>query len=161
MSGENLVSISFTPEQRGKCREALQTLQDMLQPSLVALSPTDRQELPKMGDKSVAFVEKTMQYGIEHTDLVPCYVNMDELRKDLDAVKELRSLLVPLQKLTSLLEDTTFLAGSEAYSASLAFYGAIKNAAKNNVPGAANAYQDLKKRFPGRGPAEQSKSAQA
>jgi hypothetical protein len=58
-----------------------------------------------------------------------------------------------------MLEDTAFLAGSEAYSASLAFYGAIKNAAKNKVPGATQAYEDLKARFPGaRSASDQAKA---
>jgi len=42
-------------------------------------------------------------------------------------------------------------AGSEAYTASLIFYNAVKGAAKAGVPGMKTIYDDLQSRFPGRG----------
>ena len=42
-------------------------------------------------------------------------------------------------------------AGHEAYESALAFYNAVKVAARNNVPGAKVIYEDLSQRFPGAG----------
>jgi hypothetical protein len=160
MAGENLVSISFASEELASFHQSIETLVNGLTPKLVSISSANRQELPKMGDKTVAFVTKAHQYTKEHSDLVPPYINPAEMEKDIVAVKELRAMLAPLQKLTTMIEDTAILAGSEAYSASLAFYGLLKNASKMNVPGTANAYQDLKERFPGSKSAiEQPKTA--
>jgi ethanolamine utilization microcompartment shell protein EutL len=48
------------------------------------------------------------------------------------------------------LDDTVFLAGSEAYKHALAIYESAKGAAARNVPGAKVAELGLKARFPGR-----------
>ena len=49
------------------------------------------------------------------------------------------------------LDDTTLLTGSEAYSAALVFYNALKGAAKAGEPGMKTVYADLQSRYPGRG----------
>ena len=41
------------------------------------------------------------------------------------------------------------LAGSEAYTAALAYYQSAKTAAKRKIPGAEVIYRDLAERFPG------------
>ncbi len=151
MAGENLVSIDFTQDEVAAYQAAIKILETGLIPKLVKISTADRHELPKMGDKTISFVMKSLQYAGKHADLVPSYINQAEWQKDFAAVQELRSLLVPLQKLTDMMQDTAILAGSEAYSASLSFYHAVKNATKMNIPGAAEAYQDMKSRFPGAG----------
>jgi hypothetical protein len=46
-------------------------------------------------------------------------------------------------------DDTTMLAGSEAYQAALVFYNSVKTAATHDVSGAKAVYDELKKRFPG------------
>jgi hypothetical protein len=39
------------------------------------------------------------------------------------------------------------MSGSEAYTAALAYYNSVKQAAKMNVPNAKSIYKDLKQRF--------------
>jgi hypothetical protein len=56
-----------------------------------------------------------------------------------------------LAQLLIQIKDTIILAGREAYTHSLLFYNNAKLAAKNNVPGAKEIYDDLKVRFPGNG----------
>ena len=120
----------------------------ILLPHLKDLSADERRLLPKMADKTVAFVSKTHAYMSEAPELVPPYVNLEEQKIDLEAVESLKQLFVPLQKLTDLLDDTMLLSGSEAYVASLAYYNYVKGAVKAGVPGTDLIYQDLKKRFP-------------
>lgn len=50
-----------------------------------------------------------------------------------------------------MLNDSLMLAGSEALQAALAFYAYLKIAARNKVPGAKSAYEELSEYFPGRG----------
>ena len=56
-----------------------------------------------------------------------------------------------LKQLYEMFDDTFILLGHDVYINSLAFYNAVKIAAKNNVPGSTSIYQDLKQRFPGGG----------
>ena len=103
-----------------------------------------------MGDKTVAFVTKAAEHAAQNPSLVPPYVDLAELQKDLNAVEKLRAFYNPMAQMTKMLDDTMLLAGSEAYVAALAFYNAVKGAARANVPGAALIYEDLRERFPGR-----------
>ena len=103
-----------------------------------------------MGDKTLAFVEKALEFGSTYPDLVPPYVDLAELKKDLEATKIMISILRKLEEITTMLDDTALLAGSEAYTAALSIYAAAKDAARRNVGGAASAYNEMKMRFPGR-----------
>ena len=73
------------------------------------------------------------------------------MKKDFDAVSELLPLLRTVDQLESNLNDTTMMAGSEAYLAALSYYNSIKMAIKMNVPGAKVIFDDMSKRFAGQG----------
>jgi hypothetical protein len=103
-----------------------------------------------MDDKSVGFVQKTLEYCRQNPDLVPQFLNVDEMTVDVRAVEALRGLYQPLQQITDGLSDTLLLSGSEAYSASLMFYSSTKTAMKSKIQKAETIYNDLSARFPGR-----------
>lgn len=151
MSKDNWVSLNISEKDLQEIKNAIQVLQNKLNPHLVGLTTEERKELPKMGDKSVVFVTKSAEYANQNAALVPQYVNMEELRKDIAAIEVLRQLQTPIEQLISRIDDTAMIAGSEAYRATLAFYNAIKGAAKAGVPNAQLIYDDLSQRFPGRG----------
>lgn len=151
MSKDNWVSLNISEKDLQEIKNAIQVLQNKLNPHLVGLTTEERKELPKMGDKSVVFVTKSAEYANQNASLVPQYVNMEELRKDIAAIEVLRQLQNPLEQLIARIDDTAMIAGSEAYKATLAFYNAIKGAAKAGVPNAQLIYDDLSQRFPGRG----------
>ena len=71
-------------------------------------------------------------------------------RADAQAVVTIKALYEPLLQITDSLSDTMTLAGSEAYSAALMFYSAVKNAMRSKVQKAETIYNDLQARFPGR-----------
>ncbi|MHB8139634.1 MAG: hypothetical protein ACYDGO_14780 [Smithellaceae bacterium] len=106
--------------------------------------------MPKMGDKTVAFVQKTLEYSLQNPELVPQFLNVDELAMDVHAVEAIRAMYEPLLQITEALSDTMTLSGSEAYSASLMFYNSTKNAMKSKIHKAETIYNDLSNRFPGR-----------
>ncbi|MGE5583048.1 MAG: hypothetical protein ACM3X9_11010 [Bacillota bacterium] len=121
MAQTNLISFSVTETDLKEIKTCIDTLNSKLMPCLKTLSPEDRHELPKMGDKTVGFVQKTLEYCKQNPDLVPPFLNVDELAKDVAAVELIRSLYHPLSQITEALSDTMMLAGSEAYSGSLIF----------------------------------------
>jgi hypothetical protein len=151
MPQENKVSITLKPEDLKKVLDALNTANAVLKPYLIALTPAERQELPKMSDGTVPFVQKTLEYAQTNAGFVPAYIDVKELKTDFDAVEALAQIFRPIEQLYFNLSDTMTLSGSEAYVASLAFYNSVKQAAKINVPGAKAIAEDLKLRFAGQG----------
>ena len=147
MDGENRVSITLNDEIIQRLRDAVKVLNDNLQPFLVKINAQERRELAKMGDKTVSFVTKSAEYAEMNPLLVPSFVDVAEMRKDVNAIGVLRPIASELEKLTDQLSDTMMLAGSEAYASALAFYGSAKNAAKLNQPNAEVIANELKVRF--------------
>ncbi|WP_339903577.1 hypothetical protein [uncultured Cyclobacterium sp.] len=147
MITKNAVSIQFPEADLRAVKEALATLKTILGPQLIALSPSERQTVPKMSDGTLPFVEKVMDYAQSDSQFLPPYVDLQELEKDWLAVKELMPLLRDLQQLESNLNDTLMMAGSEAYVGALSYYNSVKYGAKVNAADAKVIYEDLKQRF--------------
>lgn len=145
---DNKVSVTISEEASANIQKAITVLLQNL-PELINLTNEERQVNPKMGDKTVAFVSKNLEYSKQNPRVVPGFLDMVEFEKDVVAVTELKKVLIPLQQLVEKLDDTTMQAGSEAYTAALIFYNAVKGAAKAGEPGMKTIYEDLKSRFPG------------
>ena len=103
-----------------------------------------------MGDKSIPFVTKGLEYLKVSGTPAPPYVNPVELEVDINAFETLRQIRQVAQPIVDMLDDTMLLCGSEAYVSVLAFYNYLKGAAKMNVPGAKSILEDLSTRFPSR-----------
>jgi hypothetical protein len=146
---ENRVSFSITIEVEQSILDAIAQIESDL-PMLINLSAEDRHDLPKMGDKTLAFVTKSLEYAKQNPGVVPPFLNIPEFEKDVNAATSMSKILRPLKQLLERIDDTTMLTGSEAYSAALIFYGAVKGAAKADVGGMKTVYDDLQSRFPGR-----------
>jgi hypothetical protein len=158
---ENRISITISEEALAEINKAIATITQNL-PDLINLTAADRQMLPKMGDKTVSFVNKNLEYARQNPRIVPSFLDMTEYQKDTLAAADIKKVLIPLEQLVEKLADTYLLSGSEAYTASLIFYNAVKGAAKAGEPGMKTIYDDLQSRFPGRGkpvpaPTSQSK----
>lgn len=150
MAQDNLISAEISAATLAEIRTAIETIRTKL-PFLVNLTMEERQAYAKMGDKTVAFVSKALSYAKENPTLCPPYLNVAEFEKDMQLVEQLDAVLRPLRAVVEGVDDSTMLAGSEAYAAALIFYNSVKMAAKMNVPGTDSIYEDLSARFPGRG----------
>ncbi len=150
MPKENAVSIQISAADLKKVIDAFKTIEATLKPYLIALTPEERKQLPKMSDKTVPFVEKTLDYARSNPQFAPSYMSIPELKIDVESVYTFTQIARPIDQLREGLGDTMMLAGSEAYIAALVYYNSVKQAAKMNVPGARAIYDDLSKRFPGR-----------
>ncbi|MDR1672987.1 MAG: hypothetical protein LBS09_05960 [Bacteroidales bacterium] len=127
--------------------EKLNEAYDLIRPYLHTLSNDERAATLKMGDKSLALVEKTVELATTNPELAPKYFNLEDLNIDLSDAVKLRTLLNRAQQITRDLDDTMMLAGHEAIAQSLSFYNSAKQAARDNVPGAQTVFNELKKRF--------------
>lgn len=149
MPSDNRVSAAIAPADKTAVMEAIQTIRTKL-PFLVNLTPAERKELPKLGDKTLAFDEKCAGYMAANPSLVPGFVSAAELTKDRTLRTDLHDIARELGQLLEGVEDTLMLASSEAYMADLSFYQSVRQAAQRGVVGADTIYSDLNRRFPGR-----------
>ncbi|MEI8202732.1 MAG: hypothetical protein WCH34_06945 [Bacteroidota bacterium] len=147
---EDLFSVEFPPAVVAAILAFIAQIKNTMPEGLINLTPDERQFYFKMGDKSIAFVSKALEFAQLYPQLVPAYVDVNELKKDLDAVVAMQTILRSLEEQTSKLQDSILFAGHEAMSAALSIYNAAKDAARRDVPGAKVAYNEMKERFPGK-----------
>jgi len=149
MSQKNEISLNIPADLKDKISKSIQALNADLRPILVSLTPEQRHLIPKMGDKTLAFVKKTAVYAVARPQFVPAYMNVDDMNVDIAACEALLPFLAEIETLHSALEDTIMLSGSEAYIAALMYYRSVKTAAENNIQDAKDIANDLGERFPG------------
>ncbi|MBL7729795.1 MAG: hypothetical protein JNM88_01345 [Chitinophagaceae bacterium] len=130
-------------------KELLGALSAILKPKLIGLSIEERQVLAKMNDKTHPFCLKVERYCELNPEFTPNFMDVNEFVKDLHLVNELKPVFDIVSQMNSDLEDTTMLAGSEAYDAARYYYHSVKYAAKHGNAAAKPIYDDLAKRFPG------------
>jgi hypothetical protein len=111
MPESNQVSIVIPPEILTEVETSVATIKTKLEPYLVALTPEERHGIPKMSDKTIPFVEKTLNNAETVPKFAPPYMNVAELKVDFTAVKDLSAILNPLLGVTSNLEDSKMVSG--------------------------------------------------
>jgi hypothetical protein len=146
---ENIHSQSIPELELKQILDKLDEAYDMLRPYLHALSVEQRSTMLRMGDKSLALVEKTAEQAEINPQFAPQYFSLADLRVDLSEAVALRRAVTRLQQITREVEDTMMLAGHEAFAQALVYYNAVKHAAANNASGAKPVYDELRKRYPG------------
>jgi hypothetical protein len=97
-------------------------------PSTV-LTPAERHGLPRMGEKTISFVEKAYDFAQRNSGLVSPYMVIDAFGVDFADAHGLWTLLNSVQQLEEAIDDTEMTAGSEVYQAALVFYKSVKMAA--------------------------------
>jgi hypothetical protein len=127
----------------------IQEVMTLLSPYLLALTPAERQGMPKMGEKTISFVEKAYDFAKQNPNLVPPYLETAAFGTDFTDAHGLWTLHNLVMQLEEGIGDTEMTAGSEAYQAALVFYKSVKMAAAQDIPGAKAVYEELKTRFPG------------
>lgn len=146
----NQVALNIPAETIKQVQQKLTEVRQLMQPFLISLTNEQRQTTPKMGDKTIPFVQKVLEYSKSNPAFVPQYMDIPGMETDVKATEVLSSMLRLSEQLTSNLDDTMMLSGSEAYVAALGYYNAVRHAAKSNIPAAKEIYNDLRQRFPGR-----------
>ena len=147
MSTQNQLSILIPTTVIDEVMLKLQECKTSLAPYVQGLTTEERKSLFKMGNKTVANVQKTKSYVDTNPEFVPGYMDKTEFLKDEAVV----SLLSPISNLALQLatdvDDTVMLAGSEALQAAMLYYGQVKEANSRGIPTARPIYEDLSQRF--------------
>jgi hypothetical protein len=124
----------------GECKAALV-------PYMQGLTAEERQDLFKMGDKTVATVQKTQSYTVTNPEFTPNYMDIDEFNRDMAVVNQLKPLQDLAKQLVVDISDTSMLAGSEALTQALFYYGQVREANSKGVATSRAIYEDLQPRF--------------
>lgn len=148
---ENKIFKEIPDEVQAALFEHAKQMDNLLSPYLIALTPEERQILPKMADGNLPFVEKALEFAQTNPEHAPRFLIVADMKVDISTIKKLLPIANILNKLVSHLNDTLTQAGSEAYVASLAYYKGVKLAAEANELGAKPISEELGKRFKANG----------
>ena len=128
---------------KGKLNECKVTLAPFMQ----GLTADERRDLFKMGDKTVATVQKTQSYVETNPEFIPAYMDVREFNSDVTVVNQLKPIEDLVQQLGVDVSDTRMLAGSEALQQALFYYGQVREADSKGVPSSRAIYEDLQPMF--------------
>ena len=118
---DNRVSATLSEADQQAVLAAIETIRQKL-PFLIDLTPEQRRSLPKMGDKSRAFVAKALAVAQHNSNFLPRSFSVEEFERDVALAEALLPVMVSLTRLQEQLTDTYTEIGSEALSASLVVY---------------------------------------
>ena len=130
-------------------RANIQQAMEQLTPHKLSLSAEERREMFKMGEKSFSFVKKSYEYSRLNAQFCPPFLDLKEFEIDFSDAESLLGLHNLVAQFQSMLEDIITVSGGEALQAALLFYGSVRVAAGQGLPGAKPIYDELRSRFPG------------
>jgi hypothetical protein len=129
MPAENRIHATLATADREKILAKADEIAALL-PFLVDLTPEERRALPKMGDRSRSFVERSLEVARQDDSFLPRSFDVSHFESDVALYLALDGVRQRLASLLELVEDTQILAGSEAYLAALDLYHHAKRAGR-------------------------------
>ncbi|MGK4567755.1 hypothetical protein [Flavobacterium sp. 3HN19-14] len=144
---QNQIRVEIPQEVIDRVTEKLQECRTALAPFLQALTADERETMFKMGDKTVATVQKTKSYMQTNPEFIPDYMEKAEFFKDETVVTQLQPIANLATQLAADAKDTVTLAGSKALQAAMLYYGQVREANSKGVQTAKPIYEDLQERF--------------
>ena len=142
----NRLSVTVDPAVITEVKTRIEEINALL-PFLTGLTKEERKTLPKINRSNKVFVEDTLASMRQNGNILPNFVQLEEVEKDYSLYNDLKVLALELATLSEKVNDTRILAGSEAYSTSLLAYKMFGVAANSGVAGAEALYSRLKERF--------------
>lgn len=140
----NRVSVTLSASDKEAVMTAIETIKTTL-PFLISLTPDERKALPKTGDRARGFILNALEVAQHNSDFLPRSFDIAEMQKDVKLMEDLYPILMNLNQLQSILNDTYTTANCEAYTAALRVYDYAKaNAA---LPGMKPVVEQLKQQF--------------
>jgi hypothetical protein len=149
---------AIPPDVVSQVQTKLNEIKALLIPYAVTLTPAERHSMLKMGEKSLAFVEKAHDYAVENPEFVPPFLDMPAFDVDLADARGLWTVRNDAMQVYEMIDDTAMAAGSESYHAALTVYSSTNVASAQNIPGAKAIDEDLSRRYPGRKRRSEDKS---
>ena len=111
----------------------LTEIRDML-PFMIGLSAGDRMKLTPIGRKSSQFVQRVVESIRQNPAVAPQFVEAEALEDGYKLYNQFAALMIPVEQLKRMVEDTMLVTGSDVQRSALDFYNSAKRAAKSGVP---------------------------
>lgn len=92
---ENRIDLTISQDQVNTILASLKTIEDTL-PGLIELTPEQRQGMARYSDKDLGFGIKTLRLAEQYPEILPPSLNLDEMRRDVDTLQKLDTILQPL-----------------------------------------------------------------
>lgn len=143
---QNRIDAVLSATDRDKILDSISQIRALL-PFLINLTPEERRELPRMGDKSRAFVLASLNLAEEDDSFLPRSFDKAEMRRDEDLFVSLTVIYTALAILFEKLQDTMLLTGSDLYVAALEIYDAAKRKGGSDSGGLDQLLDALGQRF--------------
>ena len=129
---ENRISAQLTNEDIREIGEMVERIKEKM-PFLLQLAEADRTNIPAVDRAGKTFIADALQAARDKNEVLPNYVSVDELEKDLKLFDALSRVLAPLTQLYTAVEDTKRVAGAEAYTSAMVIYNMFQMASKMGV----------------------------
>ena len=129
---QNLVSLHLSADDLAVFDSALVNIENILARG-IALTPQQRRDLYKMGDKSEAFCRQSLMLLSNNPQVVPPSLSVTEALADLQTLDALRPRLEKLRQLTERADDTELALGSDIMGVALEGYALLKVADKGEA----------------------------
>lgn len=147
---KNEISAVISSQDVADITAAFQTIISKLPPH-VALPPEIRDAMLKINVANKEFCKDAINVYPGVKALMPAYIDIAEMQKDLTLFEVLEPLLSYSENVRNHIANLMAVAGSEAYTQGLGIYSSLKTPAKKDMAGAKAAYNVLSTRFAGQG----------
>ena len=109
MALDNLISVEISLADKTEILASLQDVATKLQGKMVNLTPLERKKYGKIGNETANWIQKVRDYMTQRPDLIPVWIDLTELDKDLKAHEDLIEIINRVLDLLEQLEDTSKL----------------------------------------------------
>jgi hypothetical protein len=141
---ENRVSAKVSTEDVTAVKGAVETIHQKL-PFLIGLDAETRRAMPRMGDKSRAFVRKCLELANQNPAILPRGFDLEEFNRDVALDEAMLPIAQLIGQLAEMVDDTQTAVRSDVYLAALIVYRSAKLAGKGT--GLDGVIDDLARRF--------------
>jgi hypothetical protein len=131
---ENRISLELTTDVVNEVKALVDQIESKL-PFLISLTSDERANLAKLNRDNELFVEETIRAAEHHTEVIPNYINVSEMEKDLLLYQQLNRIMVRLSHVSNKIKDTMHIAGAEAFATALVTNNMFQIASKMGVNG--------------------------
>jgi hypothetical protein len=146
----NKVSININTADETMLIGHLQAIIDYFVGKGPALTKAQRR-MPSIADERAGMLDVLPTEMNAHPQIRPQWINMGEVTKDVDALRSTKRVIAKAAEALTRLEDFDKLLGNDLLLNFSAHFGASREAARRNQPGAQDSYDRMAPYFPGGG----------
>jgi hypothetical protein len=131
---ENRISLELSTDVVNEVKALVDQIESKL-PFLISLTVDERSNMVKLTRDNELFVEETIRAAEHNSAVLPNYINVAEMEKDLELYQQLNRIMVRLSHVNNKIKDTMHIAGSEAFATALVTNNMFQIASKMGVNG--------------------------